>query len=105
MRVDLFGFERMNRRLGGFAPGIAHFTSTLVVRTFFDPRSSNGKAMQAAISDNRITPAAMKISRSRSGNSLRPISIGTDITRQCHRAANATDGQQPAGTRAGHRVI
>ncbi|MNR36125.1 hypothetical protein D3C85_1540200 [compost metagenome] len=44
------------------------------------PRSSIGNAMQAAISDNRITPAAMKISRSRSGNTSPPISIGTDIT-------------------------
>lgn len=90
MRVDLFDFERMNSRLGGFAPGIAHFISTLVVRAFSIPRSSNGKAMQAAISDNRMTPAAMKISRSRSGNSLRPMSIGTDST-----PANVTAPRTP----------
>ncbi|MNE60007.1 hypothetical protein D3C80_1551290 [compost metagenome] len=45
------------------------------------PRSRIGKAIQALISDNRITPAAMKISRSRSGKALpAPISSGTDIT-------------------------
>ncbi|MNR07996.1 hypothetical protein D3C85_1241300 [compost metagenome] len=36
--------------------------------------------MQAAINDSRITPAAMNISRSRSGNAPPPMSIGTDIT-------------------------
>ncbi|MNK98587.1 hypothetical protein D3C87_1189560 [compost metagenome] len=44
------------------------------------PRNKSGSAMQAAINDSRITPAAMNISRSRSGNAPPPMSIGTDIT-------------------------
>ncbi|MNE56074.1 hypothetical protein D3C80_1509510 [compost metagenome] len=45
------------------------------------PRNSSGKATQAATSDSRMTPAAMKISRSRSGKAVpAPISNGTDNT-------------------------
>ena len=54
------------------------------------PRSKSGNAMQAATNDSKITPAAMKISRSRSGNAAPPISIGTDNT-----PANVTAPRTP----------
>ncbi|MNN18142.1 hypothetical protein D3C81_1313470 [compost metagenome] len=45
------------------------------------PRNNTGKAMHADTSDSRITPAAMKISKSRSGNALPAlINNGTDMT-------------------------
>ena len=55
------------------------------------PRNNKGKAIQAATSDSRITPAAIKISRSRSGKSTPAlINNGTDIT-----PANVTAPRTP----------
>ena len=45
------------------------------------PRNNNGKAIQATINDSKITPAAIKISSSRSGKSSPSLSNkGIDIT-------------------------
>ncbi|MNL43689.1 hypothetical protein D3C87_1662140 [compost metagenome] len=101
--IGFFGFERMDGGLGSFAPGVAHFIATLVVRAFLDT------AQQQRQSDTRRNQRQQD-HPGRDENQQIPLRKGLGPhqqrhrhhTRQRHRTAHAANRQQPARARRRH---
>ncbi|MNL02337.1 hypothetical protein D3C87_1228390 [compost metagenome] len=100
LRGGFLGLQRMYRRFRGFAPGIAHFLASLVVRAFFNPAQQQRQRDACRNQRQQNHPG---------GDEDQQVTLGKRIRAHQHRhrhhagqrycTAHTADSQQPAGAR------